>query len=197
MSRAHREYFNRLAPEWDDRMTDNPEFKQHLIQFGVSPGDCVLDIGAGTGRMTKHLIGLVGDEGLVIAEDIAETMLLEGKRRLGNHTQHWLCDDVKALAIKDETFDKVLCFSAFPHFTHPKKALAEMHRVLRHGGKLLILHTASSLQLNEFHASLDGIVCHDRLPAAETMIPMLRKTGFRPEHIQEKEDLYWVQAEKS
>ena len=196
MSRAHREYFNRLASEWDDRMTDDPEFRQHLIQFGVSPGDYVLDIGAGTGRMTKHLIGLVGDEGLVIAEDIAEAMLLEGKRRLGNNTQHWLCDDVKALAIKDETFDKVLCFSAFPHFTHPKKALAEMHRVLRHGGKLLILHTASSLQLNEFHASLDGIVCHDRLPAAETMVPMLRQTGFRPERILDQENLYWVEAEK-
>jgi len=196
MSRTHREYFNRLAPEWDDRMTDDPEFRQHLIQFGVSPGDYVLDIGAGTGRMTKHLIGLVGDEGLVIAEDIAEAMLLEGKRRLGNHTQHWLCDDVKALAIKDETFDKVLCFSAFPHFTHPKKALAEMHRVLRHGGKLLILHTASSLQINAFHASLDGIVCHDQLPAAETMIPMLRQADFRPEHIQDQENLYWVQAAK-
>ncbi len=196
MSRAHREYFNRLAPEWNDRMTDDSEFIQHLIQFGVSPGDSVLDIGAGTGRMTKHLIGLVGDNGRIVAEDIAEAMLLEGKRRLGNHTHHWLCDDVKALAIKDETFDKVLCFSAFPHFTHPKKALAEMHRVLRHGGKLLILHTASSLQLNAFHASLDGIVCHDRLPAAETMIPMLRQTGFRPERIQEKENLYWVQAEK-
>jgi ubiquinone/menaquinone biosynthesis C-methylase UbiE len=196
MSRSHREYFNQLAPEWNTKMTGEPEFRDYLIQFGVSQGDWILDIGAGTGRMTKQLIDLVGKEGLVVAEDIAEEMLSEGKRLLRSPHPQWLCDDVLALAFRECVFDKILCFSAFPHFMNPRAALKEMHRVLQLGGKLLILHTCASHRLNEFHASLDGIVRYDRLPPVREMVPLLKQTGFTPKHIREEEDLYWVEAIK-
>ena len=196
MSNAHRDYFNNLAPEWCANMTDAPEFRDHLIRFGVTFGDCVLDIGAGTGRMSKHLSNLVGSDGMVVAEDIADRMLSEGRRLLGNHRMHWLCDDVSALALRNDVFDKVVCFSAFPHFQDPLKALQEMHRVLRPGGKLLILHTCSSRELNAFHASLEGIVCRDILPRAEEMVPLLKKVGFREKKISETDGLYWVEASK-
>ncbi|MFH1941834.1 MAG: class I SAM-dependent methyltransferase [bacterium] len=196
MSKAHRDYFNTLAPEWNDRMADDPELRDYLIRFDVSAGDRVLDIGAGTGRMTKYLCELVGNDGTVVTEDFAVRMLEEGKRSLHSDKLMRLCDDATALALKRDCFDKVLCFSVFPHFSDPKQVLQEFHRVLRPGGKLLILHTCSSHELNHFHASLNGIVCDDRLLSAEEMLPLLHRSGFRSEQVVERDNLYWVQAFK-
>ena len=196
MSKAHRDYFNQLAPEWNDKMPSEPRFREYLIRFGVRAGDRILDVGTGTGRMTKALIDLVGQTGLVVAQDIAEGMLEEGKKLLGDDHYYWLCDDVTALAMKDEAFEKVLCFSAFPHFSDQLKALREMSRVLRSGGRLLILHTSSSEELNAFHASLDGVVSGDRLPAAREMIPLLRQAGLEVEKAVDEQGLYWVEAVK-
>ena len=197
MSKAHREYFNRLAPEWNTTVSDEPMLGDYLHRFGILRGDRVLDIGAGTGRMTKHLARLVGDDGCVVAEDSACAMLREGKRVIGNEQPNWLCDDASALALKDSVFDKVICFSTFPHFLDPLAVLKEMYRVLRPGGKLLILHTCSSQQLNEFHASLEGVVSNDRLPSIQEMIQLLNKTGFVSEETIENDDLYWVKAGKA
>jgi len=196
MAQSHRDYFNRLAPEWNGKVKDDPILKEYLMRFGVSAGDRIVDIGAGTGRMAKHLIGLVGKNGCVVAEDISDRMLKEGKRLLQNPHLHWVCDDVMSLAFKEASFDKVLCFSAFPHFPDPTVALKEMHRVLRPGGKLLILHTCSSERLNEFHASLENTVCKDVLPAIKNVKPLLKQAGFAPGKTTEKDDLYWVEGWK-
>ena len=196
MSWKHRDYFNQLAPEWNDRMPDDPEFQEYLIDFGICPGDSVLDIGAGTGRMTKYLKAVVGKNGLVVAEDIAENMLFEGRKSIGNEKVLWLCDDATELAIKNQIFDKVLCFSAFPHFIDKIKSLKEIYRVLRPGGKLLILHVSSSEQLNQFHASLKTVVSNDVLPTKKMMMPLLQKVGFVDKKLIEKDDLYWIEVIK-
>jgi len=197
MSKSHRDYFNRIAPQWNENMGDNPMFPEYLKQFGISRGNRILDIGAGTGRMTKYIIELVGSDGWVVAEDIAEQMLLEGKKLFNHKNTFWICDDVYRLAFKNGVFDKVLCFSAFPHFIDPLASLHEMSRVLVSGGKFLILHLSSSEQLNTFHAGLESPVNLDRLPQVQEMEPMLKESGFQPVRMVEKEDLYWVEAVKS
>jgi len=196
MSRAHREYFNRLAPEWNNQIEDDPLLIDHLINFGVKRGEMVLDIGCGTGRMSKYIAGIVGEEGLVVAEDISERMLEEGKKEIGNSQILWLCDDVSMLSLKENTFDKIICFSSFPHFLNKLAALKEMRRVLVPSGRLLILHTSSSEELNRFHSSLDGIVKHDRLPDKKTMMLLFKQSGLVPIRIEESENLYWAEGEK-
>ena len=196
MSKAHRNYFNKIAPQWNDRMQDDPVFLEYLTRFGVSRGNRVLDVGAGTGRMTKHIFHLVGREGLAVAEDIADQMLCEGKITLSNAHLCWVCDDILQLAFKNDMFDKVLCFSTFPHFQNPLAALKEMRRVLRPSGKLLILHTCSSDELNTFHAQLETPVSDDRLSRAEEIIPLLNQAGLKPLKTIENENLYWVEAVK-
>ncbi|MBN1782178.1 class I SAM-dependent methyltransferase [bacterium] len=196
MPNPHRDYFNTLAPEWPKLMPDNPVFPELLNRFGVSEGDRVLDAGAGSGRMTRHLLELVGPESLVVAQDFAVQMLREGQKALHGRQVAWLCDDLGNLAIKDNRFDKVLCYSVFPHIQARESALREIYRVLKPGGSMLILHTADSESLNAFHASLEGIVRHDRLPAARDMAAQMQQTGFVTVRVSDGEGLYWVEGKK-
>jgi SAM-dependent methyltransferase len=194
MTETHRNYFNRLAPEWEVRMPGQPEFRNYLEKFGVKKGDRILDIGAGTGRMTRLLMEFVGEDGRVVAQDVAERMLTEARQHVHGQRTGFLCDDVQSLSCKDNVFDKVLCFSAFPHFSDKPRALSEMRRVLKPGGRLLILHTCSSDRLNAFHASLDAPVCRDRLPPIHETGRMFCRAGLRPARIEEKENLYWAEG---
>ncbi|MBN2415644.1 methyltransferase domain-containing protein [bacterium] len=195
MSHNHRDYFNDLAPVWNDRMQDDPSLGAHMDRFGISPGQYVLDVGAGTGRLVPYLLARTGGGGRVIVQDIADRMLAEGTRRHGTEAV-WLCSDVHALPLPGNLFDSVICYSAFPHFQNKQQALAEMARVLKPGGRILILHSDSSDTLNAFHAQLAGPVHADRLPAAPGMAALLKKAGFRPLILEERTGLYWVEARK-
>jgi len=193
---THSEYFNTLASEWNRMMPDEPRLKDLLMRFDIRPGDRILDIGTGTGRMARHLADLAGPAGLVVAQDFALQMILEGRQLQADKRILWVCDDCHNLATASEAFDKVLCFSAFPHFQDQCRTLEEMHRVLVPGGRLLILHLDSSETLNAFHASLDGPVSNDHLPSASSLLNIMQSNGFHSVTAMEDEKLYWVEAEK-
>jgi ubiquinone/menaquinone biosynthesis C-methylase UbiE len=196
MPDPHRDYFNRLAPEWNRMAPQEPRLKEYLLRFGVGEGDWVLDVGAGTGRTTAVVSECVGPSGRVVAQDLAESMLHEAKRSLTDLNIQFLCSDIHKLPILENSFDKILCFSAFPHFRAPSAVLFEMHRILKTNGKLLILHNCSHTKLNRFHASLDGPVRNDRLPSPEEMKGLLEAEGFIVPIACESDDLYWVEGIK-
>ena len=195
MSQLHREYFNQLSGQWNDMVQLEMDLQAHLIEFGVKANDRVLDVGAGTGRLTCQIASLVGVDGKVLAVDIANEMLQKVDR--SNKNTICLCSDACYNALKNELFDKIICFSTFPHILNQTLALNEFYRLLKPNGKLLIFHTKCSRQLNTFHHDLNDVVCHDELPKADMLEQMAKSAGFVSQKTVEHPELYWVECSKS
>ncbi len=110
-------------------------------QAGLRPGQKVLDIAGGTGDMTRLFLKEVGRSGEVVLTDINYSMLNEGRNRLlneGTITPVAQCDAEK-LPFPDNHFDCVCVSFGLRNMTHKDMALAEMYRVLKPGGRLLVL----------------------------------------------------------
>jgi len=104
-------------------------------------GDRVLDLAAGTGDLTEALARRVGATGCVVHTDINQAMLGAGRDRLvdaGLNLPTVLCD-AEVLPFRGGSFDLVTVAFGLRNMTHKERALAEMARVLRPGGRLVVL----------------------------------------------------------
>lgn len=122
-----------------------------IAQAGVRPGFKVLDIAGGTGDLAKAFAKQAGPTGEVWLTDINESMLRVGRDRLLNKgiiTPTLICDAEK-IPFPSNYFDRVTVAFGLRNMTHKNVALAEMTRVLKPGGKLLVLEfskVAAALQ---------------------------------------------------
>ena len=117
-------------------------WKAFAIQVsGVRAGDRVLDVAGGTGDLAAAFARRVGPEGEVWLTDINNAMLARGRDRLldeGLITPAAQCD-AERLPFPSEHFDVVTVAFGLRNMTRKEAALAEMRRVLRPGGRLLVL----------------------------------------------------------
>jgi len=114
----------------------------------VREGHSVLDIAGGTGDLSLAFAPKVGASGRVVHTDINEAMLREGRNRLldaGVVLPTLVCD-AEALPFPDASFDRVTVAFGLRNMTHKEQALAEMRRVLRPMGKLLVLEFSKVAQ---------------------------------------------------
>jgi len=108
---------------------------------GVKAGDKVLDVAGGSGDLSRLFAKKVGPSGQVVLTDINASMLAVGRDRLiddGMAVPALQCDAEK-LPFPDNYFDCVIVAFGLRNMTHKDKALAEMRRVLKSGGRLLVL----------------------------------------------------------
>jgi demethylmenaquinone methyltransferase/2-methoxy-6-polyprenyl-1,4-benzoquinol methylase len=107
----------------------------------LKPGDQVLDIAGGTGDMAQAFAAKVGSTGCVVHTDINLAMLRQGRDRLtdeGCLLPTAVCD-AEQLPFPDQHFNLVCVAFGLRNMTHKDQALREMARVLKPGGKLLVL----------------------------------------------------------
>jgi ubiquinone/menaquinone biosynthesis C-methylase UbiE len=97
-------------------------------------GQAVLDLASGPGVLAREAAQLVPG-GLVVASDIAEQALAEGRRRAPEANLLFAAADAERLTFADGSFDRVLCGLGLMFFPDVPRALAEMRRVLRPGGR--------------------------------------------------------------
>ena len=146
-ARHVRGVFDSVAPKYD-LMNDLMSMGMHrvwkaytVMVANLHEGDKALDIAGGTGDLALAFAQKVGKGGQVVHTDINEAMLRTGRNRLldaGVVLPTLVCDAEK-LPFPDNHFDLVSVAFGLRNMTHKDVALAEMNRVLRPGGKLLVL----------------------------------------------------------
>lgn len=143
------EVFRSVAPKYD-LMNDLMSFGVHRLwkrdfvaTSGVRPGERVLDLAAGTGDIAALLAREVGPEGGVVATDINPAMLAVGRDRLTDRglvaNLRWSLANAEALPFADASFDRVTIAFGLRNVTDKDRALREMYRVLKLGGRALVL----------------------------------------------------------
>ena len=139
--------FDSVAPKYD-LMNDVMSLGMHrawkayaVAIANLRAGDKVLDVAGGTGDLARSFASRVGSAGVVVHTDINESMLRQGRDRLidaGVALPTVICD-AEALPFATGSFDLVSVGFGLRNMTHKDKALAEMNRVVRPGGRLLVL----------------------------------------------------------
>ena len=114
-----------------------------LGQTGLRPGQCALDVAGGTGDLAAGMAGQVGERGLVVLSDINAAMLEVGRKRLLDRglmrNVRFSLANAECLPFEDESFDCVTIGFGLRNVTDKPAALASMRRVLKPGGRLLVL----------------------------------------------------------
>jgi len=114
-----------------------------IDQSGVRRGHKVLDIAGGTGDLTRKFARMVGQEGKVVLADINDSMLKVGRDKLLNSgvagNVEYVQANAERLPFEDNTFDVITIAFGLRNVTDQNAALASMLRVLKPGGKLMIL----------------------------------------------------------
>lgn len=190
-------YFNHKAATWDEIAAEKNETKLERMaaRLNIRLGATVLDVGAGTGVFIPFLLSKVGNDGQIVALDIAEEMLRKARAKGFNGVVAYLNADVTAIPLPVETFDSVVCYSSFPHFQDRPKALSEINRVTKGGGNLFVCHTSGRDDINETHNGIPE-VADDTLPDEDEMRLMLLRAGFIDISIEDYCEYYLCRARK-
>jgi demethylmenaquinone methyltransferase / 2-methoxy-6-polyprenyl-1,4-benzoquinol methylase len=119
-------------------------WKQFAMELsGVRRGHQVLDVAGGTGDLAARFSRVVGDNGRVVLADINASMLAVGRDRLTDRGEienlYYVQADAQCLPFAEDSFDCVSIAFGLRNITDKIKALDAMHRVLKPGGRLLIL----------------------------------------------------------
>ena len=146
-ARAVRGVFDSVASKYDV-MNDLMSVGMHrawkaytVLVANVKIGQRLLDIAGGTGDLALAFAPMVGASGQVVHTDINQAMLREGRNRLldAGISLPTLACDAEHLPFDDGYFDLVTVAFGLRNMTHKDVALLEMNRVLKPGGKLLVL----------------------------------------------------------
>lgn len=111
--------------------------------LGVRLGHRILDAGCGTGDVARALAGIVGPTGSVVGVEASDVMLAEARRRAHGTLLpvEFRAGDICRLDLDTASFDAALSERVLQHLTAPDTAVAELYRVTRRGGRVVVIDT--------------------------------------------------------
>ena len=152
----------------------------------AQPGENVLDVGCGPGFYVTELLERVGPDGSVTGIDTAPAMLaVAAKRSEGHHNLTFHEADATALPVGDGAFDAALSVQVLEYVADVRTAVAEVHRALRPGGRVVIWdvdwatvswRSADAGRMRRMLDAWDKHLTHPSLP--QILAPTLRECGF-------------------
>jgi SAM-dependent methyltransferase len=113
--------------------------------FDVHGCKRILDAGCGNGRYSKFLLREADADAVLTAFDLSPRMLLRARARLANPRVSHVVADLTRLPYGNESFDAIVCGWVLEHLPDPRPGLSELSRVLKPGGKLLLMATEDTL----------------------------------------------------
>ncbi|MFE9809134.1 class I SAM-dependent methyltransferase [Streptomyces sp. NPDC005548] len=167
---------------------------------GAQAGDRVLDVGCGTGYLTRRMAGQVGPEGAVTGVDASPPVLDYARRKKqprGHAPTAYQEGIAEALALPDASFDTVVTSLMLHHLPEEVRpaALREMYRVLRPGGRLLVVEfrpPKSRTARHMVHGGAGHAMAHNRVDLLDVHIA---EAGFETNGRGDLRPwLYYVQA---
>ena len=190
-------YFNHQAHIWDEKIAEKDAAKLERIAncLTIESGATILDVGTGTGVFLPYLLKLVGTNGRIIAIDHADKMVSKAKAKSYQGNINFLCADVMAIPLGDDYCDAVVCYSSLPHFPDKVKALLEIKRILKKGGRVFICHSSGREHINSIHRQIPTVQ-NDLLPDAIEMMSLLTHAGFTEIKVEDKADSYFACGRK-
>ncbi len=137
MSRQVKDYFDQVSSEWDTLRKNlyGEEVREAIINTArLGPRETVLDVGAGTGFLTEAAAKAAGK---VIALDLSKSMTDEAINKLAGKNVEFKIGSVERIPLSDSSVDAVVGNMFLHHCPDPEKAIREMIRVLRPGGRIV------------------------------------------------------------
>jgi len=192
-----RAYFDELSERWDqiyDIGRARPLLCAGLERLGVAPGERVVDLGCGTGVLLGCLIDHLGPAGRIEAIDLAPRMIAASRRKFPDPRVSYHVADAASLPLEDNSIDRLICFSAWPHFPDPDAVVQEAARVLRPGSRLHVWHIDSRQKINDIHRNAGPAVQRDFLEEAPALADRMQRCGMQIESIRDDDEAYEVGA---
>lgn len=157
------DYFDAIAPRWDELSPRNPSILRCLTTLCVSGGARVLDVGCGTGVLTPYIMEKAPAS--LLSVDLSPAMIAIAKEHYGDTPAEFICGDVMDLN-RPEEFDCTILYDTFPQFENRGSLIRHMHRLLAAEGRLMICNGHSRQVIN---ACYPGGSVSIPLPAAKTL----------------------------
>jgi ubiquinone/menaquinone biosynthesis C-methylase UbiE len=153
--------FTSLAPFYKHRAAYSPLVLENLTKHvGLSEGQVVADVGAGTGKLTEQLLGC--HSGRIYAVEPNDAMREEGRRLLPAPTVTWLSGKGEDTTLPAGSVDWVLMASSF-HWVETLRGLQEFHRILKPDGYFTALWNPRNIRGHPLHGEIEDVI-HRAIP---------------------------------
>jgi len=192
-------YFNSIASKWDsweDLESLKFQFDKGLKRFGLRHDEHVLDVGCGTGNLTAAILRQLSEAGRIIAVDISSRMIEIAQTKIKDSRIQWICDSVECMTTYENVFDRVICYSVWPHLINSGIVVRLIQSMLKPGGELHIWHLKSREAINKTHAGASEAISNHLLVPASQIAALLEQSGFIIEETQDDDSGYLISAKK-